>query len=223
MERKPIFKRSFGPCAFMLAVGVLGVMATGEAAAGCGQFFPMDVPHSDGLAPQPMRSGLMPAVFRPGSQAFIRLVDDRGEHESSLVGMWNVTFTSDGTAYPQPIPAGATLDVATIQYHSDGTEFQISGTRPPSTGDVCMGVWKQTGERTYKLRHVALAWVSSDSTPPVSPAQFLGPGIFHEEINLDRSGNTFQGTVTIDQYAKDGVTLLEHIGGTMKGTRFTVD
>jgi hypothetical protein len=223
MDRKPIFKRSLGRCAFVLGVGAMGLMAVGQAAAGCGQLFPLDVPHSDGLAPQPLRSGLMPAVLRPGSQAFIRLVDDRGDHEASLVGMWDVTFTSDGTAHPQPIPAGVTLDVATIQYHSDGTEFQISGSRPPSSGDVCMGVWKQTGERTYKLKHIALAWVSSDSNPPVSPAQFLGPGIFHEEINVDRSGNTFVGTVTIDQYAKDGVTLLEHIGGTMKGTRFTVD
>jgi len=221
MDRHWISMRSLAGCAFALGVGMT---VAGQATAGCGQVAPTDMTLPQWRGPQPSGGGLMPAVFRTESMPFQRvLVDDRDVHGAAIVGMWNVTFTSDGTAYPHPIPAGATLDFATIQYHSDGTEFQISGSRPPSSGDVCMGVWKQTGERSYKVRHIALAWVSSDSTPPASPAAFLGPGIFHEEITLGRSGDTFEGTVTIDQYAADGVTLIEHIGGTMKGTRFAVE
>ena len=108
-------------------------------------------------------------------------------------------------------------------WHSDGTEFLISGARAPSTGDVCMGVWEQTGNSTYKLKHLALAYASSDSTPPVSPAAFVGPAILHETVTLSPSGNKYQGSFTVDQYAPDGVTLLGHGEGTLTGVRFTVD
>ncbi|MDP9043397.1 MAG: hypothetical protein M3O01_01170, partial [Pseudomonadota bacterium] len=150
-------------------------------------------------------------------------VSDSDREDAGLVGMWNVTVTSDGNSYPGPIPFGVLLDFATIQYHSDGTEFQISGSRPPSTGDVCMGIWRQTGERTYQVKHLALAWVSSDSTPPSPTAKYLGPGKFTETIQLNRKGDRFTGTVGIDQYADDGVTLIEHVSGTMTGVRFSFD
>jgi len=190
---------------WVLAVGasVLAVLASGQAMAGCG------MPGGSARSPQNWHSS-------GGGQGF-------GE---SVVGLWRVTFTSDGTAYPGPIPTGVETDFGTVQWHPDGTEFMISGGRAPSTGDVCMGVWKQTGARTYKLNHLALAWASGDSAPPagpVSPAVFLGPSFFTESITLSASGNSYEGPFTIDQYAADGTTLLEHIGGTVKGTRMTTD
>ena len=88
---------------------------------------------------------------------------------------------SDGIP-PNPVPKGVTVDFGTVQWHDDGTELMISGGRRPSTGDVCMGVWQQIGSHSYKLKHLALAWVSSDTPPSMegpgpSPAQFLGPAI----------------------------------------------
>ena len=79
-----------------------------------------------------------------------------------------------------------------------------------------MGVWEQTGNRTYKLKHVALAYASSD-TPPASAAPFrlqCSSGI-RETVNLSRSGDSFEGTFTLDQYARDETTLLQHIAGTV--------
>ena len=52
---------------------------------------------------------------------------------------------------------------------------------------------------------------------------FLGPAIMRETVVLDPSGDSFKGTFTIDQYAKDEITLIEHITGTVTATRFTVD
>lgn len=144
----------------------------------------------------------------------------------SIVGLWKVSFVSDGGAYPGPIPAGIETDFATVQWHPDGTEFMISGGRAPSTGDTCMGAWRQTGPRTYSLNHLALAWASSDSAPPIGPvvpAAFLGPAVFHETLTLGRNGNTYTGPFTIDQFAADGSTLLEHISGTVHATRITAD
>ena len=147
---------------------------------------------------------------------------DQSFHDS-IAGLWKVTFTSDGTAYPGAIPAGVEFDFGTVEWHPDGTEIMISGGRAPSTGSVCMGAWKKTGSRTFKLVHIGLAWSSADSVPAATPAVYLGPGSILETITLSPSGNSYEGPFTIDQYAADGTTLLEHIGGTIKGTRVTAD
>jgi hypothetical protein len=187
----------------VLATAALASLGAGQAMAGCG------MPGGGGKSP--------PNWHGSGG--------GQGPYDS-IVGTWKVTFTSDGTAYPGPIPAGVETDFGTTQWHPDGTEFMISGGRAPSTGDTCMGAWKRTGARIYKLDHLALAWASSDSAPPigpVSPAIFLGPAIFTETVTLNLSGTGYEGPFTIDQYAADGTTLLEHVGGTVKGTRMTAN
>jgi hypothetical protein len=168
----------------------------------------------------------MSALYHPGADGFVRVSDDE-QRDAGIVGLWRVTLISDGTAYPVHIPFGAVVDFGTQQWHSDGTEFLISGGRAPSTGDVCMGVWERVGNSTYKLKHIALAYASSDTPAsqggPVVPAAFVGPGIIREVVTMSPSGKTFEGTFTVDQYAKDEVTLLQHIAGKIVATRFTVD
>jgi hypothetical protein len=115
-----------------------------------------------------------------------------------------------------------------VQWHDDGTEIMISGGRAPSTGDVCMGVWEQVGPFTYKLKHLALAWVSADTPPSMggpgpSPAQFLGPAIIRQLVTLSQSRDVYQGGFTLDQYNADESVLLVHVSGTITGTRVTVD
>ncbi|HZV94243.1 MAG TPA: hypothetical protein VFF72_13565, partial [Caldimonas sp.] len=140
-----------------------------------------------------------------------------------IIGTWRFTFISDGNAYPKAIGYGETVDFGTSQWHRDGTELMISGGRAPSTGDVCMGSWQQTGPNTYRLKHIALAYVSPDSLPPAPGAAYLGPVIIRENVTVNRARNTFEGTFTLDQYARDEVTLLEHISGNVTATRFGVD
>jgi hypothetical protein len=204
MNGRAVFRRSLGNYLAVLGLGVIGVTAAGQAAAGCGMF------PGHGAAP-------------PGWMHEDRNPTRPPHNGTSIVGMWQINVVSDGTAHPTLIPAGVPLDFGTTQWHSDGTEFLISGARAPSTGDVCMGVWEQTGASTYKLKHVALAWGSGDSIPPVLPPAFVGPAVLHETVTLSPSGNSFEGTFTADQYMTDGVTLVEHIGGTVTGVRFTVD
>ena len=207
------------------ALGAAGLLSMGQATAACG------IPGIG--APPSMRDDdsrppmLMRAVYRPAAGGFIRVSDqDDGPSNAGIVGTWRFTFTSDGTAYPQPIPMGATVDFGTQQWHGDHTEMMVSGGRAPSTGDVCMGEWKRVGERTYTLKHLALAYVSSDTPSPIGPvvpAAFVGPAIISETVTLSRDGAKFQGTFTLDQYARDEVTLLEHIAGSVTATRFSVD
>ncbi|MGJ7511945.1 hypothetical protein [Variovorax sp. GT1P44] len=224
MDGNSIWRRSLGSYLVVLGLGVLGSAATGEAVAACSMYTgPTGMPPSWGPAAAAAATIQAANAAKPSANS-----NDKGGDRfgPGIVGMWKLTFVSDGTAYPATIPPGVVLDFGTSQWHSDGTEFLISGSRPPSSGDVCMGVWEQTGNATYKLKHVALAYVSSDTPPPlgpVSPAAFVGPAIMHQTITLSRSHNSFEGRFTIDQYAPDETTLLQHIGGTLTGTRFTVD
>jgi hypothetical protein len=229
-----------------LGLGMAGLVSAAHAIAGCSGYTapPLaptfrEAPISAGFQNAVFRpgqgrmirvaddsDGFQTSVYRPGQGRMIRVSDDHGTADGGIVGTWRFKVISDGTAYPAPIPPDATVDFGTQQWHSDGTEIMISGGRPPSSGDVCMGTWQKTGPRTYKLKHIALAYVSSDTPPPVgpvAPAVFVGPAIIRETVVLSSSGNSFTGNFTLDQYAADEVTLLEHIAGTVTGTRFTVD
>jgi hypothetical protein len=170
---------------------------------------------------------LIAAVYRSGSDGFVPVEHETSVANSDIVGLWQISMVSDGIP-PNPVPRGATVDFGTAQWHDDGTELMISGGRPPSTGDVCMGVWEQTGPFTYELKHLALAWLSSDTPPSVggpgpSPAQFLGPAIIHQAVTLAKSRSSYRGTFTLDQYNADESTLLVHVSGTITGTRVTVE
>jgi hypothetical protein len=202
-----------------LGLAALATFAT-PARAGCGQFDPGDRAPSFGDPPALSRPGIVQAVFRPGDAELVPVRDDEDAREAGIVGTWRFAFVSDGTAYPMQIPYGALVDFGTVQWHGDGTELMISGARAPSTGDVCMGSWERTGPSTYTLKHIALAWASADSMPPASPPAYLGPAIIREVVKLDRARDRFEGTFTLDQYAKDEVTLLEHISGKVSATRF---
>jgi hypothetical protein len=223
---RPALRGSFKKCLLALELAALGTIVAGQALAGCGVYAMPTAPRAQWDVPVQETSAFVPAVYRPGAERLIRVASDNGAENAGIVGMWKVSFVSDGTATPAPIPAGVEIDFATVQWNSDGTEIMVSGARPPSTGDVCMGVWRQTGRFTYKLKHVALAWASADTPPPigpVSPAVFVGPGIIRQVVTLSHSRNSYEGTLTIDQYAADGTTLLEHIGGKVFGERVTVD
>jgi len=224
MNMLPCQRQSIRISLVAFGLGLAGLASTGHAIAGCSG--PMAPPSEPALREAPMQQGFQNAVYRPGQGRMVRVSDDRDGVDRSIVGTWRIKLVSDGTAYPVPIPFGATVDFGTQQWHSDGTEFLISGGRAPSTGDVCMGAWEKTGPRTYKLKHIGLSYASSDTLPPVgpvAPAAFVGPAIIRQTVVLSHSGNSFEGRFTIDQYAADEVTLLEHVAGTVTGTRFTVD
>ena len=148
----------------------------------------------------------------PESAKFVR-VSNNATARYSIVGTWKFKMLAEGNP---GIPDGAQLDFGTVQWHGDGTEFMISGARPPMSGDVCMGAWKQTGRSTFKLNHLALAW---DNTGTV----FVGPATLVEYVTVDRGGDSYSGTFAVDQYALDEVTVLAHVTGVVIATRMTAD
>ena len=210
-----------------LVLGLSAVMsAAGSSALAC-SLYNVTMPPAPGTTRMQEGARLIPAVYRSDSNGIIPVGHETSVGHSGIVGLWKISMISDGVP-PNPVPQGATVDFGTVQWHDDGTEIMISGGRPPSTGDVCMGVWEQTGPFTYNLKHLALAWVSSDTPPSMggpgpSPAQFLGPAVIRQVVTLDKSRASYRGTFTLDQYNADETVLLVHVSGTIAGARVTVD
>ena len=126
---------------------------------------------------------------------------------SDIVGMWEIELVAKNI--PNAPPEGIVIDHGYSQWHSDGTEIKNSS-RPPATGNFCLGVWKRTGGSTYSLTHRVLSF-NPDGTPE-------GPGSLHEVVVLERGGNTFTGTFTFDQFDTLG-NLKIHIEGVVRATR----
>jgi hypothetical protein len=142
------------------------------------------------------------------AQASGRNVLDAREAEgqsnnASIVGMWNITFTSGGQVVDQG------FDV----WHSDGTEV-LNDNPPPSTGNVCLGIWQQTGRFTFKLKHPS--WTYDNN------GNLTGIATIREQVTLDSNGNRFKGTFTVDVADLNGNPIL-HLEGTVSATRITVD
>lgn len=199
------------------AVVTLGVFAfvtvfAAKAVAGCVEV-PGKRPASFHLDDLP---GLRGAAYRP---ATVMLVSD-DEGRPSIVGMWEFRFVSQGnTVYG--IPDGAQLDFGYAQWHDDGTEITNSGQRDPATSSFCLGVWKSVGGRRYRLNHFGVSWDNTGQfcVPPVgSTSCLVGTANIRQQVTLSHTGDSYTGTLSIDQYDTGG-TLLVHLGGTVEARR----
>jgi hypothetical protein len=169
-----------------VSLSLLGLAAGGQAYAGC----------SDGAAPAKEHSSvrLIPAVYRPGSaSAVFRTVSDAWSESNTIVGLWEFEVHLNGAQ--NGLPDNALFDWGLATWHDDGSEIQFSAGRPPSAGDVCMGVWRQAGKNQFKLHHVALGL-----TPPDASGTFIGPAIIRAIVTVDPSGDSYTGPYSISIY-----------------------
>jgi hypothetical protein len=142
------------------------------------------------------------ATLKPAS---LELVSQHDWVGAPITGLWKIQLT---------LPDGTVIDDAYATWHADGTEI-LNSSRPPVSGNFCMGVWKRTGRSTYKLNHFAMGW---DPTGTI----FIGPTNLKQEIVLDRNHNSYSGTFTVDQYDTNG-NIIGHGAGNVTGQRITVD
>ena len=136
---------------------------------------------------------LVEAVYRPDSASAPKFlpVGDWNDNDSDepIVGLWE--FVLNGG-----------MDFGTQAWHADGTEFMFSAGRDPAKGDVCQGVWRKMGNRTYALNHIAMGWDGGFPPPPpaangapVPPPPLIRVHL-HMVVKVDRSGKSFSGSVT---------------------------
>jgi hypothetical protein len=122
---------------------------------------------------------------------------------ASIVGLWHITVTANGQVFRQGIET----------FHRDGAEV-LNDTGAPSGGNVCLGVWIQTGPRTYKLKHPFWTFDSAGN--------LTGSAVIREQITLDQHGQTFSGNATVDILDLSGNLIVE-VTQQVSAQRITVD
>lgn len=202
LEKETLMRSTFK----MILTGALGfvlfgAVAVSTATAQCALF---EWHKTSAIPPQALQEPirLTSVSFSPAAA--------RGGSDDRIVGFWKVKFVSEGNS---GIPDDTVIDNAFVQWHSDGTEI-MNSSRPPATGNFCLGAWQKSGASRYDLNHFAL---SSDPG-----GNLIGPAQIREQITLDRSGDKYEGTFTIDQFDLLG-NPLAHVGGRITATRITVD
>ena len=131
--------------------------------------------------------------------------DDRN---ASIVGLWAITYYVGNSS--------SVWDQGFEQWHSDGLELNNDNAVPPSIGNVCVGVYKQTGPRTFKLRH--MTW-NFDATGTLT-------GVFQllQTVTVAPNGKIFTGTYISDSFDLSGnVIPALHAEGVLSAARITVD
>ena len=186
-----------------LSALALATMFAPQAHAGCGLYSP--VPHPASWQPQIATPRLVLAALAIDEEAAT-------PHEASIVGTWKEHWISEGS---EGIKDGTEVDAGYAQWHSDGTEINVSGMRAPITGDVCLGVWIKTGACTYQLNHFGISY---DPTG----VHIVGPARIQQWLTVDSKGNATSGKFTIDQWDEVG-NLLGHVQGKVIGTRVTME
>jgi len=187
-----------------VAAIAVGAVVVPSAYAGCGQYSG-PVPHQINWQTQFASPQLVQTAFAMDG-------DEDRNAEPSMVGTWKEHWISEGS---NGIPDGTEVDAGYAQWHSDGTEINISGLRAPLTGDVCLGEWIKTGPRTYRMNHFGISYDTNGVT-------LVGPARIQQWLTLDAKGNATTGKFAIDQWDEAG-NLLAHLQGKVTGTRVTMN
>jgi hypothetical protein len=182
--------RFYGRSVALLAALCLFILPTGAKAA-CGSFG----------APGLKASIKLPAV----AHADIDLPSPFDN--PTIIGLWHVIYTgADQSIFND------TFDT----WHSDGTEFE-SAYLAPAGGNVCVGVWRQTGIRSVKLHHVG--WLFLGTPTATATNTFT----LDQEVTLAPDGKSYSGNFTFKVWNLDGSPTPIEVTGTMAATRITVD
>jgi hypothetical protein len=124
---------------------------------------------------------------------------------ASIVGLWHIEFLVGDTV----------IQEAFQLWNVGGTEVHNPRVDPRS-GNVCLGVWRQLGKRTFKLTHRVWAY---DTT-----GDFQGVLHLSQTVTLDHTGATFKsGSFTLDLYDLAGNCVAPLATGTVTGERVVAE
>lgn len=124
------------------------------------------------------------------------------EDGAAIVGLWHENYVSD---------FGPPFETYT-QWHSDGLKIET----PNFLNGVCVGTFKHTRARTFKLFHVG--WTPGGIPPAPTAVRFE----LRELNTVDRDHNSFAGTYDQKFFDANGNVVAEDTG-TINATRLTAD
>ena len=202
MNLKSIFRSRIKSQLISLAVLVVTGMRVENASAACASRTAATSPTF--LDSRPTEPSSPDVDEIPHIPANLQNDDDN----ASVVGLWAVTFF---VGHSKEV-----WDQGFEQWHSDGTELNNDNAVPPSLGNVCVGVYKQTGVRTFKLRHVTWNWDDQ--------GKLAGTFLLVATVTVAGNGKTFTGMYTSDSFdVKGNVIPNLHAEGTISAKRISVD
>lgn len=114
-----------------------------------------------------------------------------------IVGLWHVEHR---------LPDGSLYFESLEQYHADGTEFEFAN-QNPAIGDVCMGVYSQTGRRSVDLYHIG--WNFDGAGNSIGTFTLEGPR------TVTHHGSRLEGTFDAKIYDTKGNLVEEDVGTTV--------
>ena len=136
------------------------------------------------------------------------------------MGLWHLIYTANSATPSNAFPPTPFQFLESFKtWHADGTEFE-NAFLPPTGGNICFGVWKESHHGNVKLHHIGLMF---DSMGRVS-------NIFtvDETDTVASNGKTYTGHFDFKVWPPSfdavgvGIPILEATG-TLLGTRITVD
>jgi hypothetical protein len=128
---------------------------------------------------------------------------ERPAGERSIVGLWRVPFLVDGNVFDEAFDA----------WESGGTEI-LNDAQAPATGNVCLGVWKQTASHKYQVTHPGWNFDLNGTR--------TGSVVARERVTLARDGGTYTGTIALDFCDLSGL-LIERVTGEVRAERVRVE
>jgi len=165
------------------------------AHAACGRFGVIAAEPAIKLPPVPHTANDFRSPFDPGTPP--------------IVGLWHVIYTNSADQ--------STFNDTFDTWHIDGTEFE-SAFLPPAAGNICVGVWKESGPRSVMLHHVG--WLFNPGTPSATATNSF---TVDAEITVAPDCKSYSGHFTFKIWNLDGSPTKTEVTGTIAATRITVD
>jgi len=167
------------------------------------------------------KKAVKPVIWSGSHLAGPRLVktplpkSDDDDGDPSIAGMWHVIFVAQTL---NGAPVNMVLDNAIAVWHNDGTEI-MNSSRPAQDGNICLGVWIQTGKLVYRLNHIP--WAGND--PANAPSGIGNPQAgaqLMEHVTLSPDGTSYSGTFTLTAYDANKQPVASFTG-VLAATRIT--
>jgi hypothetical protein len=181
-----------------VAVLVVGLLSTGgNAKASCG-----DPAQSSGVGTPTLN--LEQSGEKAASLSSSESTQSTDRHsDGSILGLWHVAYVLfDGKPFYQSFKF----------WHPDGTEWESASVSPLS-GNVCLGVWRETKPGNIRLHHVGWSF---------SGGMLTGTLTLDESNTVAPNGRTYTGTFVFTNYDVNG-TFLQQVKGTLTARRISVD
>jgi hypothetical protein len=153
----------------------------------------------------------LPALAQPELKSNVMLPFNASN--APIVGLWHVIYTNSAD--------NSTFNNTFDTWHSDGTEFE-SAFLPPVGGNICVGVWAQTGARSVKLHHVGWLYGLPGAPDPYDPAGYYF--VLLETATVSNDGQSYTGNFNFKVYSvKDNSYTGIEVNGTMHASRINVN